>query len=133
MGETPVPPLENLCEIKDWVRRSAKRPANLSIQLVIGLFAVRCEEFDRIRFVVAADAEQRRLLCSVLTHLTQFLCFVHYNASRLILLALAPALVLVPLFLLARLFFLTFGKSRSASWHTESPRNLYFHYLWPAT
>jgi len=69
-----------------------------------------------------ANAEQRGLLCGVLAHLTQFFRFVHHNAFRLILLALSFALVLVSLFLLARLFFLTFGKSRSASWHLKSPR-----------
>ncbi len=78
--------------------------------LVIGFLIVRGEDLDGIRFVIAADAEQRGLLGGVLAHLTQFLGFVHYNASRLILLALGFALVLVPLFLLARLFFLTLGK-----------------------
>jgi len=85
-------------------------PANLPGRLVVGLLAVRCEYFDGTGFVVAADAEERGLLGGVLAHLTQFFRFVHYNASRLILLALGFALVLVPLFLLARLFFLTLGK-----------------------
>jgi len=67
---------------------------------------------DRTGFVVVvADTEQRSLFCGVLTHLAQFLRFVHHNASRLILFALCLALIFVPLFLLARLFFLTLGKS----------------------
>jgi hypothetical protein len=42
-------------------------------------------------------------------------------AFRLVLLALYPALSFVPLFLLARLFFLALRKCRSASWHIQSP------------
>jgi hypothetical protein len=90
-ARTPVPPL---------VRR-----------LAIDFLGVRCEDLDGIRFVIASDAEQRGLLRGVLPHLTQFLGFVHHNASRLILLLLGFALVLIPLFLLARLLFLTLAKS----------------------
>jgi hypothetical protein len=52
-----------------------------------------------------------------------FLQIIHVvNAAfRLVLLALDAALGFVPLFLLAGLFFLTLGKCRSASWHTQSP------------
>jgi hypothetical protein len=63
------------------------------------------------------NVEQRRLRPGV------FLQVVHIvNAAfRLVLLALHPAFGFVPLFLLARLFFLALRKCRSASWHTQSP------------
>ena len=87
-----------------------RAPANLPRQLVIDLLAARCEWFEGIRLVVGADVEQRRLLRGVLTHLTQFLRFIHHNALRLVLFPLRLALGLVSLFLLARLFFLALGK-----------------------
>src|SRR5450759_2234315 len=87
-------------------------PANLPRRLVIDcLGAVWDRELDRTGFVVAADAEQRGLLGGVLAHLTHFFRLVHHATFRFFLLPLSLALVLVPLFLLARLFFLTLGKS----------------------
>ena len=61
--------------------------------------------------VVGTNAEQRGLGFGELAHLTHFVHLVHYATFRLFFLPLSFALVLVPLFLLARLFFLTFGKS----------------------
>src|ERR1700716_1475533 len=64
----------------------------------------------------------------MLTHLSQFFFLVHHRDTfRLILPALGLALVLVALFLLARLLFLAFVKSRSASWHSH-PLIIIFYY-----
>jgi hypothetical protein len=49
----------------------------------------------------------------------QFLHLVDNRALRLVLLALYPALCLVALFLLSRLFLLAFSKRRSSSWHSQ--------------
>jgi hypothetical protein len=91
--------------------------------VIYSLGAVTWVRRDSIGFVIAANAKQRSLLSGVFPHLAQFFRFIHHgSAFRLILPALRLALVLVPLFLLSCLFFLTFGKSRSSSWHTQSPR-----------
>src|SRR3989442_10332407 len=51
--------------------------------------------------------------------LAQFLHLIDNRAFWLVLLALHPALSLVALFLLSRLFLLAFSKSRSSSWHSQ--------------
>jgi hypothetical protein len=56
-----------------------------------------------------------------------FAHFTHFIQAgfRFFLFALSSALCFFALFLLPRLFLLTFGKCRSASWHSQSP-NVYF-------
>jgi hypothetical protein len=66
------------------------------------------ENFHGTRFILDTYAEQCGLRLGVLA---QFLHLVHHSAFRLVLFALDPALRLVPLFLLACLFFLAFSKS----------------------
>ena len=61
----------------------------------------------RFSFVLTTDAEQRRLRFG---KLPQFLHLIDNRAFRLVLFALNPALGLVALFLLARLFLLAFSK-----------------------
>src|SRR6266536_3073476 len=51
--------------------------------------------------------------------LSEFLHLVDHSTLRLVLLTLHPALGLVALFLLSRLFFLAFSKSGSSSWHSQ--------------
>jgi len=67
-------------------------------------------------FLNGYAAEQRRLGRRMFPKL---LHFVDHGAFRLLLLALHPALGFVPLFLLSRLFFLAFSKSRSSSRHAQ--------------
>jgi len=60
--------------------------------------------------VLNPDAEQCGLFCGVFTHLPQLFGLIQHHAARFLVFPLGLALVLVPLFLLARLLFLTFGK-----------------------
>src|ERR1039458_6996616 len=98
--------------------------------MIDGFGALWDGQLNRASFVVAANAEQRSLGFGEFAHFTQFILFVEHAASRLFIFSLSLALVLVALFLLTCLLFLTLGKSRSASWHTQSPEVLRF-ILWP--
>ena len=49
----------------------------------------------------------------------EFILLVLAAGLRLVLFSLSAALGLISLLLLPGLFFLTFGKCRSASWHTH--------------
>jgi len=60
------------------------------------------------------DIEKRCLLCSMLA---QYIHLVDVACNNISLFALIPALCLVLLSLLPRLFLLTLGERRSASWH----------------
>jgi hypothetical protein len=74
------------------------------------------KHFRRTGLVFRADAKQR---CLCFGMLAEFLHLVDDTAFRLVLFPLDPALGLLALFLLARLFFLAFSKSRSSSWHSQ--------------
>jgi hypothetical protein len=88
------------------------RPATRKVLAIDGFGAVCGGESGWAEFVIlSANAKQRRLFRGVLAHLTQLFRFVNDRAFRLILPALCLALILIALFLLARLFFLSFGKS----------------------
>jgi hypothetical protein len=68
--------------------------------------------------IVGADIEQSSLSRGMLAQFAHFVRGVYAAALRLLLFALGPTLGFVSLLLLPCLFFLTFGKSRSASWHS---------------
>ena len=62
----------------------------------------------------APTFEKRCLLCSMLA---EYIHLVDAACNNILLFALIPALCLVLLSLLPRLFLLTLGERRSASWH----------------
>jgi hypothetical protein len=95
-------------------------PANLFLFDLLAV--VWAEEFRGIGFVFRIDAEQGSLGFGQFPHFAHFVDLVRGAAFRFVLLTLGPALVLVPLFLLARLLLLALSKSRSSSRHTKSPK-----------